>query len=542
MLQHHKGLAFKVALFSTLLLTCLLTKTSVVNSSILIIRPPFNIEPNGSSYRLTSYFDHAYPDYGQYDGVTIYDGENSANFSPYSYQGHPGYDWAMDFNTPILAAADGVISRIVRNCEDPGPCPSLGNRVCIRHSNGIYSLYAHLTQVNVEANDIVTAGQVIGLSGNTGTIGPHLHFGVYLGPSCLYGNEANPVDPYGWQGNYPDPQQNLPGAAAGANSPCLWRSFPSDPISCADTITEDMGRLFNTIGNWTGTAFGNGYHEYHTHNTSINDNVTAYWNFSINSVTPAEVFVWIPEGTLETPQNEFTQNATYEISTTAGLIPVTIDQSAYSNQWVSLGNFTFSPTNYYIILRAYTGETAGSKWVMADSVKLRKYRSVFPAVKRSPTCANYDELVLNGTFENGINYWNADRIPGNNVNFVQPRSGGGSALKLGGSVNMMDYAQQSILIPDEGCQVTLSFENWILSDEASSTTRYDLTKVFINGDENSPLLELGNDSPRGVVVNYTYDLSQYRGQTVLINFKSINDGSYLTSFWYDNVSVKSYRD
>ena len=52
-----------------------------------------------------------------------------------------------------------------------------GNCVVIRHPNGLETLYGHLSKINVQPNQPVAAGEVIGLGGSTGnSTGPHLHF------------------------------------------------------------------------------------------------------------------------------------------------------------------------------------------------------------------------------------------------------------------------------------------------------------------------------------------------------------------------------
>jgi murein DD-endopeptidase MepM/ murein hydrolase activator NlpD len=69
---------------------------------------------------------------------------------------------------------------------------SYGNEVVIRHADGKYSQYGHLSQLSVSAGQSVTAGQQIGLSGSTGnSTGPHLHFEIRTGPS--YGSDIDPV-------------------------------------------------------------------------------------------------------------------------------------------------------------------------------------------------------------------------------------------------------------------------------------------------------------------------------------------------------------
>ena len=56
---------------------------------------------------------------------------------------------------------------------------SYGNAVKIKHSNGMYTLYAHLKSVKVKKGQYVAKGTIIGLIGNTGkSFGPHLHWEI----------------------------------------------------------------------------------------------------------------------------------------------------------------------------------------------------------------------------------------------------------------------------------------------------------------------------------------------------------------------------
>jgi murein DD-endopeptidase MepM/ murein hydrolase activator NlpD len=83
---------------------------------------------------------------------------------------HTGLDFAAGAGMPIKAAGPG---RIVW----AGPRGGYGNLVAIDHGNGLATLYAHQSRIDVTIGQKVAAGEVIGLVGSTGfSTGPHLHF------------------------------------------------------------------------------------------------------------------------------------------------------------------------------------------------------------------------------------------------------------------------------------------------------------------------------------------------------------------------------
>jgi murein DD-endopeptidase MepM/ murein hydrolase activator NlpD len=118
--------------------------------------------------------------------VTQYFGNTpfaSANPQVYNGGGHNGVDFSAKVGTPLLAAAAGTV---VGTGDTDRACSgvSYGKWVLIRHTNGLTTLYAHLSVIQVSAGQAVTAGEKIGLSGNTGySTGPHLHFTVYASES-----------------------------------------------------------------------------------------------------------------------------------------------------------------------------------------------------------------------------------------------------------------------------------------------------------------------------------------------------------------------
>ncbi|CAM5706952.1 M23 family metallopeptidase [Streptomyces aurantiogriseus] len=103
---------------------------------------------------------------------------------------HSGQDFAVPSGTKVVAAHGGTVVKAGGNGAGDGP--AYGNAIVIRHGNGTYSQYAHLSEVDVRIGQIVKTGQRIALSGNTGnSSGPHLHFEIRT--TANYGSAIDPV-------------------------------------------------------------------------------------------------------------------------------------------------------------------------------------------------------------------------------------------------------------------------------------------------------------------------------------------------------------
>ncbi len=112
----------------------------------------------------------------QYFGTTPF---STANPQVYNGHGHSGVDFAAKVGTAVFAAGDGVVIG-TGNTDLACSGVSYGNWILIQHPNGLSSLYAHLSLIQVKTGQTVHVGDKIALSGNTGyTTGPHLHFAVF---------------------------------------------------------------------------------------------------------------------------------------------------------------------------------------------------------------------------------------------------------------------------------------------------------------------------------------------------------------------------
>ncbi len=107
-------------------------------------------------------------------------------FGPRWRRMHNGLDLKVNIGDTIVAAFDGKV-RIVKY-ERRG----YGKYIVIRHDNGLETVYGHLSKQLVKVNQLVKAGEVIGLGGNTGrSTGSHLHFetrflGIAINPALMF--------------------------------------------------------------------------------------------------------------------------------------------------------------------------------------------------------------------------------------------------------------------------------------------------------------------------------------------------------------------
>ena len=88
---------------------------------------------------------------------------------------HSGTDLSAPAGTPVAAAATGIVV-LSKNLYFSG------NLVVLDHGGDVYTLYAHLSEIDVAEGERVRAGQIVGKVGATGRVtGPHLHWGARIG-------------------------------------------------------------------------------------------------------------------------------------------------------------------------------------------------------------------------------------------------------------------------------------------------------------------------------------------------------------------------
>lgn len=109
---------------------------------------------------------------------------------------HEGMDISgTGYGSPIYAIADGVVTKVAKSCSSCAQWAN-GNYVVVKHDNGYYSAYLHLSGFTCNVGDVVTKGQQIAKMGNSGlAYGTHLHLGLYTGGEPFAGVATQSVDP-----------------------------------------------------------------------------------------------------------------------------------------------------------------------------------------------------------------------------------------------------------------------------------------------------------------------------------------------------------
>lgn len=133
---------------------------------------------------------------------------------------HKGVDLKLQRNDTVYAAFDGKVR--LTSYEPKG----YGNYVIIRHPNGLETVYGHLNKHLVEPDQVVRAGEPIGLGGSTGrSTGPHLHFetrfmGYAINPCAIFDfeNKTTHTDTYTFnKRTYQQPRNFAPAKTQSTN-------------------------------------------------------------------------------------------------------------------------------------------------------------------------------------------------------------------------------------------------------------------------------------------------------------------------------------
>lgn len=162
--------------------------------------PGLDLYPNWDNERMHSYDNAVVPETYDIDltsfcmPTTHTKITDVFGYRPRRRRVHNGLDIKVYVGDTIRSAFDGKV-RVVKNQGRRG----YGKYIVIRHDNGLETVYGHLSKQIVENNQLVKAGEPIGLGGNTGrSTGSHLHFetrflGIPVDPALVFDFEKQDI-------------------------------------------------------------------------------------------------------------------------------------------------------------------------------------------------------------------------------------------------------------------------------------------------------------------------------------------------------------
>jgi hypothetical protein len=329
------------------------------NDTPFMHRPYFGSQK--ISARTVSFVDHDKPWYVS-DGIFVrYDGKKWTGVSIGScqggkncYDGHDGYDLNLRFE-PVLSVAAGKVIRA--GWYNPtNHASAYGLWAAVDHGNGYVTAYGHLSAITVSVGDQVGAQWQLGTSGTSGaSTGPHLHMATYYLPHW------SATDPFGWTGNYADPNV-VPDNFLWVNDPGTSTTIPDlssngSAIYAGATLVDDGSSGWTRTGSWHKASSSSdiNVHMHWTSTTSGAATATATWQTTLPTDGYYEVGVFIDDNHASSSWAPYTISSVDPTDTTKVVHhTVYVDQEHIGSfqgpygwentgpQWIGLGTYYFT--------------------------------------------------------------------------------------------------------------------------------------------------------------------------------------------------------
>lgn len=158
-----------------------------------------------------------------------------------------------------------------------------------------------------------------------------------------------------------------------------------------------------------------------------------------------------------------------------------------------------------------------------------------------PACSTSKQLLGNPGFETGsASPWTATTGVIDGSNPPAPHTGSWKAWLDGYGVSHTDQLYQQVTIPADACTANFSFWLWISTAETTTTSAFDTMTVTVLNTSGTVLRTLAtysNLNKSNGYVQRSFNLADFRGQTVRLQFRGIEDSSLQTSFLLDDAAV-----
>lgn len=157
---------------------------------------------------------------------------------------HKGIDLVGINSYDVCSVTDGTVVKSAMVTDKSDLTWQWGNYICIRGGDGRYIYYCHLASRNVAAGESVSAGQKIGVMGNTGySFGAHLHFEVRGDDRKTAQNAADYLGITNKEGIYNiAAEKSADGGEDGGNNPASWAEEAVEWAKDAGILLGNAGK------------------------------------------------------------------------------------------------------------------------------------------------------------------------------------------------------------------------------------------------------------------------------------------------------------
>ena len=308
-------------------------------------------------------------------------------------------------------------------------------------------------------------------------------------------------------------------------------SFGTNPTTGTSVVTFTASSTATT-GTTSVTITGTSGTLSHTTSISLTVNAVATPNFSL-SASPSSLSV--TQGSsgnstiTVTPSGGFTGSVTLSNSA----LPSGVTASFGTNPTTSTSVLTFT---------ASSTATTGTSTITITGVSGTLSHTTTISLTINPT-GGTTNVISNGGFETGTTTappWTLTAGVLNTSASEPPHSGAKDAWLDGYGTSHTDTATQTVTIPSTATTATLTFWLHIDTAETTTTTAFDVLSIQVLNTGGTLLQTLGTFSNLNKAAGYTqrsFNVIAFKGQTVQIRFRGVEDTSLQTSFVIDDVAL-----
>jgi len=306
-------------------------------------------------------------------------------------------------------------------------------------------------------------------------------------------------------------------------------SFGTNPTTGSSVVTFTASSTATT-GTTSVTITGTSGTLSHTTSISLTVNATATPNFSL-SASPSSLSV--TQGS--------SGNSTITVTPSGGFTgSVSLSNSALpSGVTASFGTNPTSSTSVLTFTASSTA-TTGTSTITITGVSGTLSHTTTISLTVNPT-GGTTNLIVNGGFENATAApWTLTAGVLNTSASEPPHSGAKDAWLDGYGTSHTDTATQTVTIPSTATTATLTFWLHIDTAETTTTTAFDVLSIQVLNTGGTLLQTLGTFSNLNKAAGYTqrsFNVIAFKGQTIQIRFRGVEDTSLQTSFVIDDVAL-----